>query len=1152
MNTLTPQQFVENWRGTTLRERQTYQIHFMDVCRMVGHEAPNPSGVDVRGNALAFDYGVKKDTGSQGFADVFYEGHFAVEYKGAGKHIDLQAALNQLKQYREQLNNPPLLVVCDIENWEIHTNFNNAPHTVYAFRHHEILEPRVQRWLRAMFEEPQQLHPHRNTEQVTKDAASAFQAIADNMRQWQAAPERIAHFLTKLVFCLFAEDVGLLPITDSGRGIFSEIVEQTHRKPQDFVLYVTQLFEAMRDGGKLMFHDIRFFNGQLFEDVTVEELSLEALAELRKACNLDWSAVEPAIFGTLFERSLDPSKRAQLGAHYTSRDDILLIVEPVLMQPLRREWAAIQQEAAPLREKYDEALKTSNRRNIQTTQTQLLALRERMLERLREVKVLDPACGSGNFLYVSLQLLMDMEKAVITDPLFAGMQSPFPVVHPRQMYGIEVNVIAHDLASIVAWIGWIQWRQNNGYLVFQEPVLEPLADNFRLMDAILETPPPAPPPRVGEGSGDEGKRVGVGSGDEGEDIGAGSQGWAHTNTPPELYESIKLLSREMRSEPTPAEEALWQRLRHKQIADFKFRRQHSIDRFIVDFYCADARLVVEVDGPIHEQQQEYDVLRQAFVESLGIRVIRFTNADVLQNINAVVERIGEVLLEQAERLRGSTLPSPTHSPSSSLPSPTHWGGAGGGVHEPAWPNADVIVGNPPFLGDKKMRGELGDEYVDRLRAFYEGRVPGMADLVCYWFEKARAQIEQGKAKRAGLLVTNSIRGGANREVLERIKATGDIFMAWSDRDWVLEGAAVRVSMVGFDNGEEVEKRLDGLPAATIHPDLTATINITAAKPLEENRDIAFQGPGKVGDFDIPNQLAQEMLRLSNKSGLMNSDVVKPYMNGDDVVKRDRNYWIIDFGLRSQEEAASYEAPFRYLEEHVKEFRLRNNDYQRRTFWWRLGRSGEEYKQSVLGLKRQIFTSQVAKHRIFAWISTNVMPANTVIAIARDDDYFFGVLHSRLHEAWSLRLGTSLEDRPRYTPTTTFETFPFPWPPGHEDTSSPAYQAIAAAARQLHEERDAWLNPTPTPPQRIGEGRRGGVQDRTLTNLYNALNVWRGKESIRVPAAAADFAPRLDELHRALDQAVCDAYGWPHDILQNEDEILRRLLALNLERANAAP
>lgn len=164
------------------------------------------------------------------------------------------------------------------------------------------------------------------------------------------------------------------------------------------------------------------------------------------------------------------------------------------------------------------------------------------------------------------------------------------------------------------------------------------------------------------------------------------------------------------------------------------------------------------------------------------------------------------------------------------------------------------------------------------------------------------------------------------------------------------------------------------------------------------------------------------------------------------------------------------------------------------------------------------------------------------SLAREDDYFFGVLHSTLHEVWSLRMGTSLEDRARYTPTTTFETFPFPRSLGQEDTDSDAYKAISAAAKQLHEERDAWLNP---------EGLSGkALNDRTLTNLYNALNVWRGKESIRTVAAAADFAPRLDELHNTLDRAVCDAYGWEYDVLEDEEEILRRLLVLNLERASA--
>ena len=153
---------------------------------------------------------------------------------------------------------------------------------------------------------------------------------------------------------------------------------------------------------------------------------------------------------------------------------------------------------------------------------------------------------------------------------------------------------------------------------------------------------------------------------------------------------------------------------------------------------------------------------------------------------------------------------------------------------------------------------------------------------------------------------------------------------------------------------------------------------------------------------------------------------------------------------------------------------------------------------------------------------------------------FGILHSMIHVVWALRKGATLEDRPRYNNSTTFETFPFPWSPGQEDESHPAHAAISAAAQQMHEERDTWLNPPDMSEKEL--------KDRTLTNLYNALAVFREHDSMKTKPAAADFAPRLDQLHRDLDEAVCDAYGWEYDVLDNEEEILRRLLALNLARA----
>jgi hypothetical protein len=1003
MSSLTPQQFANNWQNTTLGERQSYQSHFIELCRLVGHETPSGSGLDSRGNRFSFEYGIKKDGGGQGFADVFYEGHFAIEYKAAGKYKDLTEAYQQLLKYRENLNNPPLLVVTDIENWQIHTNWPNTEKRVYEFKNIDIARrTTVQNWLRFLFDDPERLNPRRNTAQVTTDAAKSFHTIAEDMRrEWEADPARIAHFLTKLVFCLFAEDVGLLPPGPKGdSGIFAEIVEQTRREPARFTRYAHELFQAMAEGGEVLFKRIPYFNGSLFDNVEVAPLTPEALGELSTAANLNWESVEPAIFGTLFERSLDPSKRAQLGAHYTSREDILLIVEPVLMQPLRREWAALREEAVKARALFD-AAKTPKERLAQ--EKTLYGLREQMLKRLREIKVLDPACGSGNFLYVSLQLLMDMEKAVINDEVFAGLQTPFPEVHPRQMYGIEKNEIAHDLASIVVWIGYIQWRQNNGYITLtqREPILEALKDNIRQMDAIMNE-----------------------------------------------------------------------------------------------------------DGT-----------------------------------------------------------------------------------EPEWPTVDVIVGNPPFLGNQRLRRELGDEYLENLWKLYENRVPAFADLVCYWFEKARAQIAAGKAKRAGLLATNSIRGGANREVLKRIKASGDIFMAWSDRNWVLDGADVRVSMVGFDKGDEKTRVVDGLPVATINPDLTSDVDITVAKPLVENRHICFKSDEKGGAFDIPFETAQKMLSAVNQSGRSNTDVVHPWVNGLDLVRNPRNMWIIDFGVDMPlQEAMLYELPFEYIEKNVHPVREKNRRDNYRIYWWIHIEPRPGMRQALKPIKRYICSPRVSKHRIFVWLPTTTISDSGTVAIAREDDYFFGVLHSKLHEVWALRMGTSLEDRPRYTPTTTFETFPFPWPPGKEDYSSPAYQAISEAAKCLNEERTAWLKgetPHPLTPsasatrgegekekadaqkhipagegekeseQRVSTAKGSGIseremKERTLTNLYNALNVWRGKEKMRVKAAAGDFAPRLDELHNDLDKAVCDAYGWPHTILGDEEEILRRLLALNLKRASTSP
>ena len=262
-----------------------------------------------------------------------------------------------------------------------------------------------------------------------------------------------------------------------------------------------------------------------------------------------------------------------------------------------------------------------------------------------------------------------------------------------------------------------------------------------------------------------------------------------------------------------------------------------------------------------------------------------------------------------------------------------------------WPKVDVIVSNPPFLGDKFMRGELKDDYVQELRRIFEGRIPGESDLCCYWFEKAREQIEGRNCLRAGLLATQAIRGGASREVLKRIKETGDIFFAESDRPWILDGANVHVSMVGFDDGDEKHRVLDGKKVDNIHSNLTANLDTTNAKELATNAGISFQGPVRVGDFDVSHDEAMGLLTDVNPHHKPNSDILRPTLNGTDNVKRPRDRWVIDFFKMPIDQASLYENPFRLVRDTVKPLRDKSLGEGRKSRWWQHGETGDAIRAS---------------------------------------------------------------------------------------------------------------------------------------------------------------------------------------------------------------
>jgi type II restriction/modification system DNA methylase subunit YeeA len=939
-------EFVSKWRKVELTESSASQQHFLDLCEVFDH--PKPAQDDPSGERFTFERGADKHGGGKGWADVWKRDFFGWEYKG--KHKDLNAAYDQLLRYREALENPPLLVVCDMDRFVIHTNFTATVGKTYEISLDDLDTPRSIEILRNVFHDPEKLRPDKTSEAITRQVAERLAEVAQGLRKRGLDSTEVARFLDRIVFCLFAEDVGLLPLK-----LFSRLVEKS-RDPRHFSKLIGQLFDAMAEGGDFGIETIRHFNGNLFTDSPVLELTDYEIRNVQAAARLDWSAVDPSIFGTLFERGLDPDTRAQLGAQYTSRADIETLIEPVVMEPLRREWAET-------RAKIENLLATAKtKRDYRDARARLMDFHHS----LAEIKVLDPACGSGNFLYVTLQKIKDLEKEVLVYSGDKGLGNFLPLVGPWQFYGIEINPYAFDLAQTTLWIGYLQWIQANGFGVPGEPILRRM-DNFKNIDAILD-----------------------------------------------------------------------------------------------------------LSDPEHPK-------------------------------------------------------------------------------EPEWPAVDFIVGNPPFLGDKLMRKELGDDYVDKLRKHYGSRIPGQSDLVCYWFEKARELIANGRAKRAGLLATQGIRGGANRQVLNAIKRTGDIFFAVSDRDWILDGANVHISIIGFDGGKETEKALDGNRVDSINSNLTAHADMADAKRLPWNAGLSFVGVAQKGPFDLGDEDAAKMLRESNPHGLPNSNVLRPIYNATDITRRPRAVWNIDFGLDMPlSDAAKFEKPFEYVRKVIYPLRIEHREARQQKYWWLFARPSPDMRAALNDLHRFIVTPRVSKFRVFAWLTPEILCDSADVVFARVDDYFFGVLHSRLHEVWALKLGTRLETRPRYTPTTCFETFPFPEP------SEEQREAIAGAAKELDELRNNWLNPpewtreeilefpgsvdgpwaryvhdpnehgigTVKYPRLVPKGDIEAEQlaKRTLTKLYNERPTW------------------LDLAHRKLDEAVFAAYGWDPSL--SDDEILANLLALN--------
>lgn len=480
---------------------------------------------------------------------------------------------------------------------------------------------------------------------------------------------------------------------------------------------------------------------------------------------------------------------------------------------------------------------------------------------------------------------------------------------------------------------------------------------------------------------------------------------------------------------------------------------------------------------------------------------------------------------------------------------------------PVWPDVDYIVGNPPFIGGKDIRGRFGEGYAKALWAAHP-HMNESADFVMYWWDRAAELLTRkgSRLKRFGFVTTNSITQEFSRRVMAaRMKAKKPVslVMAIPDHPWTKQtkdAAAVRIAMTvvvaGTHEGvlSEVvsERHLESdtpelelvVRRGTINADLTVGADVTAAVALKANDFVCSPGVKLHGAGFIVTRREAEALGLGRRQGLDRH--IREYRNGRDLAASPRDVLVIDlFGLSADTVRRDFPEVYQHVVQTVKESkdekgrpngRDANNRDTYRLNWWIFGEPRPDLRSALSGLSRYIATVETSKHRVFQFLDASILPDNRLICMALDSSFHLGVLSSRIHVCWSLATGGTLEDRPVYTKTACFDRFPFPDEAGVHATK------ISAVADEL----DAFR-----------KDRQAECPGLTITQIYNVL------EKLRSPDALTDDDERvrsdglvliLKELHDRLDGLVCDAYGWPHDL--SDEEVVARLVALNKERAKA--
>ncbi|MBK5943308.1 class I SAM-dependent DNA methyltransferase [Halorhodospira halophila] len=1031
------EQFISRWSGVAGTEQANSQLFLTELCDALELPKPDPAGDQAEENEYVFERRLHEH-GPDGSvhnrrADLYRRGCFVLESKKirAGENTTgwdkaLKRAFEQAQGYVRALpaweGRPPFILVVDVgQVIECYSEFsrsggNYVPYpspAQHRIRLEDLRDSEVRERLRLVWLDPDALDLSKRAARVTRQISDDLAKLARSLEQGGYEVERVSRFLMRAMFTMFAEDIGLIP-----HGRYQEMLREVRQDPEVFPDAMRALWERMRDGGFESRWLVRIpqFNGGLFDEINPIPLNTEQLDLLINAASHDWTEVEPAIFGTLLERALDPKERHKLGAHYTPRPYVERLVLPTVVEPLREEWADAQAQAAMLL--------------AQGKEKEAREAVERFFGRLLETRVLDPACGSGNFLYVAMEHLKRLEGEVLELlSELRGGQTGFDAegmtVDPHQFLGLEINPWAAHIAEMVLWIGYVQWH-------------------YRIHGRVDNLPEPI------------------------------------------------------------------------------LRRFHNIEH-------RDALIEYDDVEPLLNEHGEPVTIWDGTTKPSPVT--------------------GEPIPDEAYRAQVYHYINPRRA---------------------EWPQADFVVGNPPFIGSKRMRAALGDGYVDAIRSAWGGEVPDSADLVMYWWHIAAKYVKSGQVFRFGFVATNSLRQTFNRHVIANHVSSDpplSLVFAIPDHPWVdsADGAAVRISLTVAQSGKSQgalqmvtkESHPDGgIPRVEVsssqgllNSNLTVGADVGSAFPLASNRRVTSNGFALHGAGFIVTPDQAEELGLGCDPEIAKR--IHPYRNGRDIMQTPRGVMVIDlFGLSQEDARYRVPALYQWVRDRVKPERDQNRRKSIRENWWVFGWPRPEWRKISSGVERYIATVETVKHRIFTFLDQSIVPDHMLVNIGVEDAFYLGVLSSRVHAAWALAAGGTLEDRPRYNKTRCFETFPFPAP------DHTLEHRIAVLGERLDAQRAE------------RQARDPGL---TLTGMYNVLEKIRAGEKLTKKERTVHeqgLISVLAELHDELDRAVFEAYGWedladvlvgrpgattplqnkPEDQEQAEQDLLQRLIDLNAERA----